>query len=670
MSATLARILQHLPEDLQKIADGPTMIESLEGLCTESGPVHMNLETYLKHRKDIPAESVARLAIRTSDPKLMSHLAKERRISVKDSLALNPSLTLEAAETLVESTLANARGRASNMRWERLEGAIEAMLRLGEESAATTALRRIADHRSQDRSRAPMQPRMARSIASKLGEAACVSLIEDGTFEKLSSNTELRIIAPLVSGGTFGTAALLSAILAHKRMEGHYGSAGEETALKYDPGMAGMLLGMADLKEAGGALGVLYRLNRHVAAATHADIMSASTDETLEELYSGLEVDLPVVTSLVRHAGREGTTLQLGPADIRMICRMSEPYGGRCDLGTLLASGKTLEADAEALKTLRTQARSIGKDLLNLLLACTGEGEGVHIGAVVDNGWIKLDSSAAQAVVKAASGRHQGDRLQLAGELAAHAEKASQWSASAHKIVQLMHAALESRLVTFAELAASTGDQGTAMLAEIASGRSSMHRDPALSCPRATRGDLSLVPEDNLIAIAAEMISHPCVGRLAASVMRHPSMRRPQVLVPAALRAGRIGGLIAGELGADVDRESAEMLIARTWEGDRWDQGKAMQEIVLGVSRAAAEGVDVKQWLTLLAEKVPTKRLQPTSSYGAREAYAQVEALVLLHAAGDDASVWKIMMRLADRWEGTAAQLAEAALTLSSGEDG
>lgn len=659
MSAA-ARLLPHLPTHLQRTVD----VSKVRQISHIGGPLHITLRAYRNARSTLDVETVAAIAARAADGPLITELATDRRVSVRDALATNPNLPASIARTLLDQTLSEKVGRSGAIRWGRLCALAGHIITLEGQDAAPPIIRRMTALRSKASGRWDAPGRQdAINMLSTLDGPTIRPLITDGTITTLTGISPLALLRHARHDDQphpWGAETTICAI--EKEAEGgasmwSTNRRGEHTIPDHEA-VHQHILNACDPKKAGRIANALQRADSRIGGAIVADLLQNTPDSSLDDLHSTLQIDPPMLAAAAAATSRNRSTLTLRSRTIHAISRLRTPDHGRYTISTLLADAHTIRLSEDAERTLASIPRSLGADLLTIIAVAGGlrseamlrRLEHIDIATLTLGDWHNGTGDTLDIIGDLIHACSHGDPETHAGRLAAIAEAAPHASHRGRQVERIMRSALEKRQISIADLAAAGGENTVAAIAGIITERAAEGR--AASGIR--RGDLSRASDSNLTRLAALLLqSYGPHDKL--TILKDRNLQRDDILIPAILHANITREALTGERTGKLSDGSIRRLIGECLKRSPWERSREMQNIV-SAAAATLDRYGQLPWIGIIAETVPLRELRMPRTES--EWYSRVEAEVLLHTVGDDADHWATLDGLAESWQGTAAELA------------
>lgn len=666
---TATRLLPHLPPSLQKDLDDD-IVRSISSLDPTGRPLHLSGDTFSRVRSSLDVDTIAQIAARAGEPDLINQIANDRRVTVLDALATNPNLPSETARDLFRRAAAAAQVKDGKVRWQRLCDLATRIAQAEGPEPAVPLVRELAKiQRENATHRRSESVKSCIRLLSQMDSTTITQLIEDGTASMLTGTQPLLILQKArelnrdLPWGPEVTIAALRKDPSHGRP---YSPRPGDSGLPDQDEIVEHISRNSNITDAWDVARRLHAVARDAGARAAAAVLERAGEGFETSGADNPPVGYLLFADMIREKSENGGTLTVGSHTVESIRNNRQIERGRQSIPTLIKQASYLRFTPAAIENIIEGPATPGADLFAALAANSPSTtpemnerlKTVNFGDLLLGEWgATRDTAGTLADLLVATS--DGDSRTLARKTVASADGNPQHSLRRRQIEELVGLMLRRRLISIAELVEEGDAAVIAMVANVVraaeetSGRS-----------RILKGDLSSIADEKLIELAAALLGTGLRTREAQPrLIRDRNLNREDIMVPAILKAGAIREALTGETGTRLDARSTKRLLEECAATSGWGREAAMHQILA----AAAQILDLTGelvWIDILATRIPLRDLRAPQFGG--EWYTRVEAEVLLHSAGDNPVVWRTIHRLADTWEGTAADLAATSAALNA----
>jgi hypothetical protein len=704
-SSSLVRLLPYLPGPVQAGLIAPDSLADV--LEHPDGGLHVPLEVFRAARRTLPATATSALAARCTTQEVLALLVDDKRVSVTEALTTNPHLPAASARTLLDRLLRPSAG-PTPARWEQITRLVDRLVSIEGAGALTEQLDRLVAHRDTHH---PLPSDIIPTLFAHLDDHAMSDLITDPRVHRVCGQGPLRLLATLTGHPEGGegrrrrdsppagrppltpqlalTAAL--AELADGRVPAHhelpYASRSVSRAVRQLAAAIAATAATADLTPETQAhlVNILSALDQQQAGRL-LTLIGDRPARVEDRLYSTLTDPVHALGAALRYCAEADRTFPVPAALADTIATLRKPTGVKTLLELAPYAGAFRLCD-DAAGRLRTADSSAGADLLTILDQLSAAPHQQLTDRIDDRLTSRIllseEYTTVDSIGRVCSAlirrRAAGDTVR-AGQLAVELYRSTATDAGfsttvwRRRSLRTVHHLLADGDLTIAGLACIDG--GVETIGQLATSDTlpgSEHRSryttrdhgsrERRSGARSITGRLAELPAPVRVELLAVALTAASRGEDTLLGHLRPWHRQDTIVVDAALQAGVTRELLTGALPLATTARQRALLVQRcssaAGQRDRRDQRDQIEGIVRATDQVLLEG-RTPDWLDAIAHHLPTTTIRSA----VRSSPAAVLAAVLGELVGDDVELWRTVLVLLERWEGTLVELVETARAL------
>lgn len=671
--STLARILPHMPWNVQQALVGPgNLAGTIGSVPAGDEPIHIGPDSLPASHNRLKVDVAAKLARRCATEDTLRRLSSDRRAGVREALADNPNLPADVAGELFQSLTDERDGRA---RWAPVMHLLDRLITLGGGNALTLHLPHLESYTVKH---GPVPKSLAGRLLRNLSTTELSQALEDGKLPRVLGRSPIGVLqllsAEIAADSLICHETVVAALRAEPACSGTAGNAGgrfnssreaqrvahvassardgalEDTLTPDELNRAIHTISMIDPDAAGSLLRRLARRGERSGEWDHLDAVHMTPQ---------------LLLAAASACARRGDTYPIRAAAVRTLAAPPKPNSRAQTLADLAVCAHSLTLDEGAAEELVRTETTFGATLLVVLdqlsssphpqLAERFDSLDIPSLIMADEHSTRA-AQVEQLAAKLIRTRSRGDgavaaRLLLG--LVRHGE--SSWTI--RRRIELAAAFLiADGTVPLADLAVIDG--GITLLSSVA--HSTAWPDGlggVKSRPRT--GHLAAVPHQRRVELLAAALETHRYGDDTLTRLLRPWLRQNKLLVDAVIRSSSIRDFLAGKVGQAANSENEMLLVTTCLNAPKAQRALHLEEIISAVKVRLAGGHPVA-WINLLAEKVTVEEIRSRGAFG----IGAVEAALLTSQIGDAPAVWQASLALIDSWEGTIAELADTARAL------